>query len=185
MRFRLSSGVFCPLIEDSNGLAFAPREGLRGRQLDGHGQVEGVLERFEDAILKCRVGSGFHRDVFRRFYPYAQVVLMVRAGTEHNLVVGFEPVDAEQGVLDLRGENVDPTYDEHIVRAADDPRDAGTGPSTGAWLPGESGKVPGAVPENRERLLCRCGQDQLTDLPIRQALAGLGVHYLRYEMVLP
>src|SRR5918911_3259025 len=154
-----------PLVQDANGLALAPRDGAWRHQLDLRGQVEGVFERRKDAGLERCVGSRL-----RRLYPHAQVVLVVRAGAEDDLVVGFEPIDAQQGVLDLGGEDVHPAYDEHVVRAAEDPGDAGRGPAAGARLPGKPGKVPGAVPENGERLLGGRAEDQLADLTVRQSL---------------
>ena len=42
---------------------------------------------------------------------------------ETQLVVRREAVEREQRRLDLRGEDVDPAHDEHVVRAALDPAD--------------------------------------------------------------
>src|SRR5215216_5896173 len=174
------------LIHDPDGLALTPWDGLGRRQLDRRGQAEGFLERLRDAGLERFVGLWLLlRDVLGHLHPHAQFVLVVLAGAEDQLVVGLEPLDAEQGVLDLRGEKVHPAYDEHVVRASEDPGDASAGPSAGAPLAGKPGEISGAVPENGERFLSRRGKDQLADLPVRQGLAGLRVHYLRYKKILP
>ena len=52
-------------------------------------------------------------------------VWSVGAGAQDDLVVGFDSLDAKQGVLDLRREHVDPAHDHHVVRPAHDLRDAG------------------------------------------------------------
>src|SRR5215210_328598 len=164
-----SSSCLCSFVQDPDGLALASRDGPRGRQFDRRPQAEGSLEGLRDASLERFVGLRLLRDALRHLHPHAQSVLVVLASAEDELVVGLEPLNAEQGVLDLRGENVDPAYDEHVIRAPEDPGDAGAGPAAGAWRPIETGQVAGAVPQNGKRLLGRCGQDQLADLPVRQA----------------
>ena len=95
------SHVIPSSIQDADGFALAPWDGPWGRQFDRRAQVEGVLELLQNASFECFAGGRILRNVFRYLYPHAQVILMVSAGAKHELVVGFDAVDAQQGVFDL------------------------------------------------------------------------------------
>ncbi len=93
-------------------------------------------------------------------------------------------LDAQQGLLDLRREDVDAADDQHVVGAAGDAAHARRGTAAGAGLAPEPGDVAGAVAEHRHRLAGQRGDHQLARLAVGHRLERLGVQALDEEVVL-
>ena len=108
------------------------------------------------------------------------------AALDDDLVFWEDSGDFQQRLFDLLREEVDSLDDEHVVQPSVDSVDAEACSSAGALFPGEdSGDVPGAEPEDGQRLACEGCDDDVSVLSVREDLSRLRVDHFRNVLVFP
>src|SRR5450830_1638343 len=94
---------------------------------------------------------------------------------EHDLIVGRDPRDAYQYLLDLARVDVDAPDDEHVVGPAGDPLHATERPPARALARDDAADVARPVSDDRDALLGERREHDLALLPIRHRLQRLRV----------
>ena len=90
----------------------------------------------------------------------------------------------ENDILNLGGEHIDTTDDEHVVAAPEDTIHTDEGTATGTLVVMERREVVGAVAEQRHALLGEVGEGQFSEGTLRERFAGVGVEDFRIEIIL-
>jgi len=98
--------------------------------------------------------------------------------------MGFDPLDADQDMLDLGREDVDAADDQHVVGTAGDLLHPHQGPAAGTGLVEQPGDILGPVADQRDGLLGQGGEDQFSQFAGRQDATGIGIDDLGQEVVL-
>ena len=107
-----------------------------------------------------------------------------RAGTgQLDVEVRRESGDAEERLLDLRGEDVDAADDEHVVRAARDAGHAGRGAAARAGFVCDARDVARAVAEERRGFAREGGEDEFAGGAFGHGLERVGVNDFDEEVV--
>jgi hypothetical protein len=164
------------------------RTGLAERALDRAGLHDVHVDRHADRVLHeggeggageaALVGA---RPVRPRLDAYGQLVEPVRP-REHELEVRREGGHAQDQLLELGREEVDPAQDEHVVAAAGD---ALHPPHRPRCPRQQARQVACAVADERQRLFRQRREHELAALAVRKRVARVRVDDLRIEVVLP
>ena len=168
-----------PVVDDAPHLADGPFDAARVDNVDGHRHADVVLHQFAQRGTSL---IPHHRiDAWAALHPDRQLVHPTGPG-KVALEVRRERRHPQDEFLDLRGEEVHPAENDHVIAAPGDLLDAPHRPRGSGQQPGQ---VSGAVAHHRHRLLRQRGENQLPVGPIGQYLPGDRVDDLREEMVFP
>ena len=109
----------------------------------------------------------------------------VVASLKQDEVVAAHLRDGHEHVLDLLRIDVDPAYDQHVVGAAGDARQAAVGAATGTETRDDRCDIARAVAQKRHGLAAQGGQHQFARLAVGQRLVRPGIDDLDDEVVFP
>jgi hypothetical protein len=108
-----------------------------------------------------------------RLDQYSQLVEPLRRTHLQNIVRG-KPRLGREHRLDLRGKEVDPADDQHVVAPPLDPLDP---PHRAAFAGEEAGEIAGPVAEERHRFAGRRGENRFALLPVGKHRPGIGIDH--------
>ena len=97
--------------------------------------------------------------------------------------ISFSQSKAVSSMDSMRGKQIDPAYDKHVVGSADNPAHSRAGSPAGAGAAIKHGEVSGAVAKQRERFLGQGGKDQLSLFSFLNRLERIGINTFDQKMI--
>ena len=102
---------------------------------------------------------------------------------ENYLIMRLRAFNLEQHGFNLRGENGNPPYLDHVISPAHDLVHPDKSPSAGAGFGDEARQVPRPEPDNRKRFFRKCRNNQFTCFAVRQRGEGFRINDLNKKVV--
>src|SRR5680860_719734 len=114
----------------------------------------------------------------------APPLIELSCAIENDLERRLDAFYFHQHFFDLRGEDVHPPHNDHVVGSGIHFCVAGKGPAARAGPEGHAGEVAGAIAEYGHRLFGERGEDEFAFLALGHSLARRGIDHLRNEVIL-
>ena len=155
-------------VNDPLRFPFAPRDRFRLNQLHGCGNAQNAGDLLADHLLQTFQTLDLVREhLLGKLHPDLQGVH--GAGpVDNQLVMRLGLPDFQKNALHLRGEDIHPANDQHIIGPSADLGHSQVGPAAGTGPAGQRGNIPRPVAHHRQRLLGK-------DVYKRQGLHGIGM----------